>query len=57
MSEGGGVKAGPAIECRALRKVYRQGAAEVPVLLGIDLAVARGECLAIVGVSGSGKCE
>jgi lipoprotein-releasing system ATP-binding protein len=45
----------PAIECRGLSKSYRQGAAEVPVLQGIDLAVGRGECLAIVGVSGSGK--
>ena len=55
MSEAAGVTAVPAIACQALRKVYRQGQAEVPVLLGIDLAVARGECLAIVGVSGSGK--
>ena len=55
MSEGGAVKAGPAIECRALRKVYRQGAVEVPVLLGVELTVDRGECVAIVGASGSGK--
>jgi lipoprotein-releasing system ATP-binding protein len=45
----------PVIACRGLRKVYRQGPHEVPVLLGVDLAVARGETIAIVGASGSGK--
>ena len=43
------------IECRGLRKIYRQGKVEVPVLLGVDLAVAKGEHIAIVGASGSGK--
>ena len=44
-----------AIECRDLCKQYRQGQAAVPVLHGVNLAVARGECVAVVGVSGSGK--
>jgi lipoprotein-releasing system ATP-binding protein len=44
-----------ALECRKLRKTYRQGKVEVPVLLGVDLTVGAGEHVAIVGASGSGK--
>jgi lipoprotein-releasing system ATP-binding protein len=43
------------LECRALKKIYAQGGLEVPVLLGVDLTVAAGESVAIVGASGSGK--
>ena len=43
------------LECRGLRKTYRSGPLEVPVLLGVDLTVAPGERLAVVGASGSGK--
>ena len=46
---------GVVIACRGLKKIYRQGPHEVPVLLGIDLSIERGERLAIVGASGSGK--
>ena len=38
-----------------LGKVFRSANLEVSVLSGIDLAVAAGETLAIVGASGSGK--
>jgi len=44
-----------ALACSGLRKTYYQGKVAVPVLLGVELAVARGECVAIVGASGSGK--
>ena len=43
------------LSSRSLQKTFRQGEYEVPVLLGIDIDVARGETVAIVGASGSGK--
>ena len=47
--------AAPVLSCRGVRKTFRQGAIEVPVLLGVDLDIAVGERVAIVGASGSGK--
>jgi lipoprotein-releasing system ATP-binding protein len=55
MSEAAGAGRPAVLECRGLRKTYRSGPLDVPVLLGIDLSVAPGERLAIVGASGSGK--
>jgi len=55
MSKAAGAGRPAVLECRALRKTYRSGPLDVPVLLGIDLSVAPGERLAIVGASGSGK--
>jgi len=49
------VAAPPVLECRGLAKTYRSGPLEVPVLLGVDLSIAQGERVAIVGASGSGK--
>ncbi|UCF74572.1 MAG: lipoprotein-releasing ABC transporter ATP-binding protein LolD [Betaproteobacteria bacterium] len=46
---------GPVITCRDLCKTFYQGREPVHVLLGVDLDVAPGERVAIVGASGSGK--
>ncbi len=46
----------PILEATGLRKVYRGGdGSPIDVLTGADLAVGRGEFVAIVGASGAGK--
>jgi len=44
-----------ALECRSVHKSYDDGASRVAVLKGVDLALADGERVAIMGASGSGK--
>jgi lipoprotein-releasing system ATP-binding protein len=45
----------PVVACQGLKKSFCQAGVEVPVLSSVDLAVERGEYVAIVGASGSGK--
>ncbi len=48
-------KDGFILKADGIHKSYRMGVAKVRVLKGVDLAVKKGEFVAIVGASGSGK--
>lgn len=43
------------LEARGLRRTFLQGPTRIDVLDGLDLQVARGDAIAVIGASGSGK--
>lgn len=45
----------PIIQVRNLRKTYHSGEVDVHALRGVNMEVARGEFLSVIGPSGSGK--
>ncbi|TXG00450.1 ABC transporter ATP-binding protein [Massilia arenae] len=46
---------GPLIDIHGVTKTYVSGSVETPVLHGVDMTVARGDFVSIMGASGSGK--
>jgi len=50
-----GTPPAPLILCENLVKIYKTSEIEVVALQGLDIAIARGELMAIIGNSGSGK--
>lgn len=45
----------PTLELKNVVKTFKQGAAKLEVLKGVDFAIAPGEIVALIGPSGSGK--
>lgn len=48
-------QAGWAVEARGLTRAYRRGRETIQALAGVDVAIGRGEFVAVVGPSGAGK--
>jgi putative ABC transport system ATP-binding protein len=55
MSEQAGASAAPVIELRGVGKSFLLGDQRVDALAGVDLDIARGEYVSVMGPSGSGK--
>ncbi|MBY5777415.1 MULTISPECIES: ABC transporter ATP-binding protein [Rhizobium] len=45
----------PYIALRGVRKAFRIGVETIPIFSGLDLSIARGDFVAVMGPSGSGK--
>ncbi|AHF84582.1 ABC transporter ATP-binding protein [Rhizobium leguminosarum bv. trifolii WSM1689] len=45
----------PYIALRGVRKAFRIGSETIPIFSGLDLSIARGDFVAVMGPSGSGK--
>ncbi|PKL44491.1 MAG: macrolide ABC transporter ATP-binding protein [Candidatus Riflebacteria bacterium HGW-Riflebacteria-2] len=45
----------PVIELKGIKKTFRVGVLDLPILKGIDLSIHKGEMTAITGTSGGGK--
>ncbi|MEK6578248.1 MAG: ATP-binding cassette domain-containing protein, partial [Bdellovibrionota bacterium] len=43
------------LRAEGLRKIFKKGKTEIPVLRGVDLTIHRGEMMAVTGASGVGK--
>ncbi len=50
-----GAQGDPIVSLRGVAKAYRRGRQEVPVLQQLELDIARGDFIALMGPSGSGK--
>src|SRR5690606_5082371 len=56
LGQGGGpVRREPIIELEGITKTFGKGAAAFQALKGVDLSIERGDFVAIMGASGSGK--
>jgi putative ABC transport system ATP-binding protein len=55
LARSGGATAEPLVLIRHLSKSYRRGAQTVPVLIDVNLSIAAGDFVAMMGPSGSGK--